>query len=99
MSKYLFRTFCPACNNGEIISWCHNSKTCGGDRYIDEDLYLHCDKCNDKTFIFNSTFNCDKHNSRKPDYFSVFRALSFLLQEVPKDIRKKMINIASNYDY
>ena len=100
MPKYLFRTFCPACNNGEIISWCHDSKTCGGARYIDEDLYLHCDKCNDKTFIFNSTFNCGKHDSRKPDFFSVVNALSILLQEVPKDIRKKMLNIAKNYsDY
>ena len=101
MSKYLFKTFCPACNDEKIISWCHDSKTCGGDRYIDEYLYLHCDKCNDETFIFNTTFNCGKHDSRKPDYFSVFRALRYLgtMQNVPKDIMRKMISVASDYDY
>ena len=102
MSKYLFRTFCPACNNGEIISWCHNSKTCGGARYIDEDLYLHCDKCNDKTFIFNTEFNCGKHDFRKPDSYNVFNALSYLgtFQGVPGDIMKKMMKKAIDYsDY
>ena len=102
MSKYLFKTICPACNDKEIISWCHNSKTCGGARYIDEDLYLHCDKCNDKTFIFNIEFNCGKHDYRKPDSYNVIKALSYLgtFQEVPDDIMKKMMKKAMYYsDY
>ena len=56
MSKYLFKTKCPACGDREIFTWCHDPKNCGGARYIDEDLYLHCNKCNDKTFLFNSPF-------------------------------------------
>ena len=99
MSKYLFKTICPACSDKEIISWCHDSKTCGGARYIDEDLYLHCNKCNNKTFLFNSTFNCGKHDSRKPDKMHVMKALYILeeLSEVPDDILMKMIeNVRRN---
>ena len=47
MSRYLLVIPCPACGNTEIAQRYHE---CGGKRYIDEDLYLHCDKCNDKTF-------------------------------------------------
>ena len=52
MSKYLLKTKCPACEDEEIKTWRHNSEKCGGAYYIDEDLYLHCNKCNDKTFFF-----------------------------------------------
>ena len=96
MSKYLFKTFCPACNEGKITSWCHDSKTCGGDYYIDEDLYLHCDKCNHKIFIFNTTFDCGKHDLRKPIYQHYLAALAILQQtsDVPVGILKKMIKKA-----
>ena len=40
---------CPACGNRTISQRYH---TCGGKRYIDEDLNLYCEKCNDKTFFF-----------------------------------------------
>ena len=96
MSKYLFKTKCPACDDSEIISWCHDAKKCGGARYIDEDLYLHCNKCNDKTFLFNATFNCGKHDSRKPIFQYIFSALAILQQtsDVPVGILKKMIKKA-----
>ena len=100
MSKYLFKTICPACGDSEIISWCHDPKKCGGARYIDEDLYLHCNKCNDKTFLFNTTFDCGKHDSRKPNKVHVLEYLTFLhfSSDIPKDILKKMTTKAMLYD-
>ena len=100
MSKYLFKTKCPACGDSEIFSWCHNTKKCGGARYIDEDLYLHCNKCNDETFLFNVTFNCGKHDYRKPSMEHVMEALVDLRQssDIPKDIFMKMTNKAMQCD-
>ena len=100
MSKYLFKTKCPACGDGEITSWCHNSEKCGGVRYIDEDLYLHCNKCNDKTFLFNVRFNCGIHNFREPDRMEVMRMLRILgeFSDIPHDILEKMIRKAMAYD-
>ena len=94
MSKYLFKTKCPACDDSEIISWCHNSEKCGGARYIDEDLYLHCNKCNDKTFLFNSTFQCGKHYFQYPNRMHVMRALLILKEysDVPEDILFEMLD-------
>ena len=98
MSKYLFRTKCPACGDYKIISWCHDPKKCGGARYIDEDLYLHCNKCNDETFLFNNTFDCGKHDSRKPSMEHVIEALGVLISDIPKDIYCKMQEKAMQYD-
>ena len=99
MSKYLFKTICPACGDSEIISWCHDPKKCGGARYIDEDLYLHCNKCNDKTFLFNDTFNCGKHDFRKPENHHFLAALAILRQisDVPGDISGRMFDKAMHY--
>ena len=99
MSKYLFKTICPACGDREIISWSHNPKKCGGARYIDEDLYLHCNKCNDKTFLFNAKFDCDKHDSRNPSIVNVMKALTVLQisSDIPEDIFDEMLDKAIHY--
>ena len=99
MSKYLFKTKCPACVDREIISWCHNPQKCGGARYIDEDLYLHCNKCNDKTFLFNITFDCGKHDPRKPIYTHFLAALAILQKssDIPEDIFDEMLDKAIHY--
>ena len=96
MPKYLFTSTCLACGDRKIISWCHDSKKCGGAYYIDEDLYLHCNKCNDKTFLFNATFDCGIHNFREPDRMEVMRMLRILgeFSDVPHDILEKMIRKA-----
>ena len=101
MSKYLFKTRCPACIDKEIISWCHDTKKCGGARYIDEDLYLHCNKCNDKTFLFNLTFNCGKHDLRKPIFQEFLAALSILREtsDIPARILRKMWFKATDYKH
>ena len=95
MSKYLFKTVCPVCGDSEIISWRHATKTCGGAQYIDEDLYLHCDKCNDKIFLFNMLFQCGKHDYQHPNCIHhVFKALLILNEssDVPYTNFIKMID-------
>ena len=65
MSKYLFGFICPACGQGNHCVFNHK---CGGKLYIDEDLYLYCDKCSDKTYLFDSTFKCEYHDDyREPN--------------------------------
>ena len=98
MSRYLLVIPCPACGNMEISQRYHE---CGGKRYIDEDLYLHCDKCNDKTFFMDSRFRCGNHEDyRKVNLknlmlaFSSFSASSHL----PTYIIKKMVKRALEYD-
>ena len=100
MSKYLFKTKCIACGANEILSYSHDTKKCGGAYYIDEDLYLHCNKCNDETFLFNVTFNCGKHDPRKPIFQEFLAALSILRETsyIPNGILKKMIKKAMQYD-
>ena len=99
MPKYLFTSHCLACGDRKIISWRHDSKKCGGAYYIDEDLYLHCNKCNDKTFLFNATFDCGKHDSRKPSMVHVMKALTFLQisSDIPEDIFDEMLDKANHY--
>ena len=54
MPRYKFIAGCPACGNRRISQRYHE---CGGKRYIDEDLYLYCDKCNNKTFFLIRHFD------------------------------------------
>ena len=99
MSKYLFKTKCLACGAFEITSWCHDKEKCGGVYYIDEDLYLHCNKCNYKTFLLDLTFNCGKHDYRKPKFRYFSHALSILREtsDLPDDILEKMFDKASHF--
>ena len=98
MSRYLLVIPCPACGNMEISQRYHE---CGGKRYIDEDLYLHCDKCNDKTFFMDSRFRCGNHEDYREVNlknlmlaFYSFSASSHL----PTYIINKMVKRALEYD-
>ena len=95
MSKYLFDTICPSCGEGKHGIFYHS---CGGKRYIDDDLYLHCDKCKDKTFIFNSTFKCENHNDfRNFNKFAFMKSLALVsLFKVPERVIKKMTFVLMN---
>ena len=101
MPKYLFTSTCLACGDRKIISWRHDSKKCGGAYYIDEDLYLHCNKCNDKTFLFNATFDCGKHDSTKPEFHLFLDALTILREtsDIPDDIFREMWFKATDYKH
>ena len=95
MPKYLFRSICPICLDGDIIEWIHTD--CGGRRYIDEDLYLYCDKCSDKTYLFDSTFKCEYHDDyRKANKMIMMKGLSVFPQftrfnSIDEKIIKKML--------
>ena len=98
MSRYNLIIPCPACGNMEISQRYHE---CGGKRYIDEDLYLHCDKCNDKTFFMDSRFRCSNHNDyRKANRIKMMNAFACFStsSEIPHYIIKKMMQRALEYD-
>ena len=95
MSKYLFKVPCPVCGSGSPRVWYHNSEKCGGEWYIDEDIYLNCNKCNDKTYIFNLPFKCEEHDDfRKPNPIILVKLIALLVKisNMPVDIAQKMVN-------
>ncbi len=95
MSKYLFRSICPVCLDGDIIKWTHTK--CGGTRYIDENLYLICEKCNDRTFILDTSFTCNHNNhnkAEKPDVLSLMEIISSFenIPDINGCTRRKMLD-------
>ena len=80
---------CPACHNRTISQHYHE---CGGKRYIDEDLDLYCDKCNDKTFILNAKFRCNFHDYKEVNKMSLIDCMTSLsgLSDIPDNIIKKI---------
>ena len=92
MSRYLFDTICPACGRGNPGVFYHS---CGGKRYIDDNLYLYCDKCNNRAFLLDSRFKCESHDDFRPiDKMAFMSSLSLMSRtsNVPKNIIRKMMN-------
>ena len=99
MSKYLFESICPICLDGSRFVFYHD---CGGKRFIDEDLYLHCEKCNDKTFILDSEFKCDCNNHNyyeKVDKYDIISCISQIsnLPSITGNVRKNMLKKLKDY--
>ena len=91
MSKCLFDFICPACGKGEHGVFYHK---CGGKRYNDEDLYLYCDKCPDKIYLFDSKFQCEYHDDgRKANKMIMVRGLGVYAQfnSIAQNILIKMV--------
>ena len=77
MAKFLFKSICPICLDGDVLEFTHSS--CGGRRYIDENLYLICEKCSDRTFILDAYFTCNNHKkSEKADCYDMIEIISSL---------------------
>ena len=101
MSKYHI-TVCPACGKGKLknVRW-NDGLSCGSgsDKYLDQDLYLTCASCNSKELIFNLYFKCDYHDDfRKINFFSFAESLS-RSSFIPRDILRKMMNKAGEFDF
>jgi len=97
MSKYLLRITCPACGNSTISQFYDE---CGGKRYIDEDLNLYCDKCNDETFFFDARFQCGHHDDFREVNIQNFLGTMSILStssEIPPRIIQKMMKKALDY--
>jgi hypothetical protein len=102
MSKYHI-TVCPACGKGKLKDVRWNDGICGSgsDKYLDQDLYLTCAGCNSKELIFNLYFKCDYHDDfRKFNFFSFVSFAESLSRSsfIPRDILKKMLNKAAEFD-
>lgn len=98
MSKYHI-TVCPACGKGKLKSVRWSDGSCSSDKYLDQDLYLTCAGCNLKKLIFNVYFKCDYHDDfRKINFFSFAESLS-RSSFIPRDILRKMLNKAGEFDF
>ena len=88
---------CPACGNRRISQSYH---TCGGKSYIDEDLYVYCDKCNNKTFFFDSPFRCENHDFREVNLAAFLESIALFSNssDIPSSIIKKMMMKALDYE-
>ena len=73
---------------------------------VEEDLlmriYLICEKCNDRTFVLDTSFACDKNNHtkhEKPDVFCMITILSCLSNIPGMNLltRKKMLDKLKKY--
>ncbi len=102
MSKYHI-TICPACGRGKLksVRW-SNGSSCDADKYLDQDLYLICDGCNDKELIFNLYFKCDYHDEFiKINRYGLRKCLSSLCasSSMTEDILDEMIDKTLHYSY
>ena len=96
MSRYLLDIICPACGRSNHGVYYH---TCGGKRYIDEDLYLYCERCHDKTFISDSKFKCELHSDfRSFDKRIFLKQIAMISQtsKIPSQIIMKMVTALQN---
>jgi hypothetical protein len=62
MSKYRFKSKCPACTNNETITWQHCGCPDSYKEFIDIYGYVTCD-CNKGSNIIFRRFNCGKHHN------------------------------------
>ncbi len=99
MSRVRFYSKCPACGLNDVSQiYC----PCGGMDYIDEDLYITCDKCNKRISIFDDTFRCQMHSDgREPNVMNIVKAISTFtsINSLPKDMARKMMEKVMNYSY
>ena len=92
-------------NSPAILHFLHFSQIychCGGTDYIDEDLYITCDKCNKRKSIFDDTFICQMHSDgREPNVMNIVKAISTFTRfnSLPKDMARKMMEKVMNYNY
>lgn len=68
MARYRIMMPCPKCaqdkSNLRSQSWTHGGR-CGGDLYIDENAYVHCQKCGKSAHISKMTMTCDSQRHIK----------------------------------
>ena len=90
-----FITGCPVkgCKNAKkSIVWEHSK--CGGIETINEKGFIECKKCGKKFSILNTTFNCEDHESEKPDSHSLSEILTLAssLNGWNNDFLKSLLN-------
>ena len=94
MPGYPFITKCPACENNENITWCH---TCDeGLETIDEEGYIHCEKCSLDNFLLDLEYDCGNHNNeyRGPNWKRTIYSISKLAtsETLPDNIAERIIS-------
>ena len=59
MSRFIFKTRCPECDNSESILWRHDG--CGGTAYINKQEYVQCEYCHQEFKLKDLRFNGSSH--------------------------------------
>ena len=95
MSKWVFKSPCPACPpgpNNTASSWTRVS--CGHTVYIWDDCDLGCPSCGSYSHILNNRFICSNHSTeaRAPNIQYILRCTSVIAQmsDIPYKVFKKM---------
>lgn len=93
MSKWIFKSACPACPDDNIPStW--TRKKCGHRTYIWEDCDIGCPDCLDYNFILDNKFTCSNHSNepKDPNIYALLRCIAVVAQmvSIPYPTFKKM---------
>lgn len=83
MSKWIFKSSCPACPDDDIPStW--TRVRCGHKTYIWDDCDIGCPECFDYSFILDNKFICSNHSteSREPNIQALLRCIAVVAQMV-----------------
>ena len=99
MSKYRFRSKCPACTNNDMITWHHVGCPDTYKEYIDQTGYVDCDCGRGSNIIFRK-FNCGSYKDHKDQYLPFLQSRIYLLMaiggtmndDVPEDWRESLID-------
>jgi hypothetical protein len=106
---YRLHCICPGCGLGKECDWYHKEEACcssNGWLYINSSCNIKCDECYNRnlkspSFVLGWEFMCERHNGeyKKADEITVCNAISCVRtnNNVPKEVRKQMINILNNY--
>ncbi len=94
---------CPGCPNQDtMIRWVHSD--CGGYRWIYDDGYLQCEKCNKRNKLIDNSFSCQYHKGeyREMSLGNILKAISISssINGWGKDFTFRLCNSITNmYDY
>ena len=91
----------PGCpNQHTMIRWVHSD--CGGYRWIYDDGYLQCEKCNERSKLIDNSFSCQYHEGeyRETSLENILNAISSSINGWGKDFFIRLFkSLTAMYNY
>ena len=104
MSRYRFKSKCPACTNNDIITWHHVGCPYSYEEYIYQSGYVECECGKGSNIIFRK-FNCGKHHNDeylpflKSRIYCILAIAGTMNDDIPEEFRWKLMdNIKNKWD-
>ena len=104
MSRYRFKSKCPACTNNDVITWHHVGCPYSYEEYLDQYGYVECDCGKGSNIIFRK-FNCGKHHNDeylaflKSRIYSILAIAGTMNDDIPEEFRMNLMdNIKNKWD-